>query len=297
MTRSDKHLAEVLEEYNARVHECEERGTEEQKLDAYIMRGTVLSLQESYVSAYTDFEEAIEIITDLEMHGKKVDPGTFVKAYVSRGELQYFKDSEAMADDYAIAASRLKYLDDDSRYYTWKEIVQMCLDCGEDLLHSDCPRGVSPFFRKIEDILMEKDDEWSLNRSVDALNMIAQSEQNVDRYEASLDYLNRSVELGRKLMEKNILEDKMALITALALRGDVRLAVNDIKTSLKDYEEVISILEGMLDSHRPELRELLIETHRDASQLYEQIGNIKEAERHLTEVLQLNLCDDIDGFD
>lgn len=294
MSRSDKHLAEALKEYNVKVQECEENGTEEQLLDAYIMRGTVLSMLESYVSAFTDFDEAIDIIDGLKRKGISVDPGTFVKAYVSRGELQYSEDAEGMAEDYGIAASRLKELDENSRYFDWKEIVVMCINCGDDLLYGGFPESVAPFYGTAERMLVDRTDPWSLNRSVDALNIMAKTEQESDRLSASLDYLGRSVNLCRRLMEENVLENEMVLVTALILRGDVRLAKDDIEAALEDYEAVISVLEIMLEYHRPEIRELLIETHRDVSGLYTQTGEVKEAEKHLMKILQLNLCDDLD---
>lgn len=297
MRRSNKHLAEVLEEYNTKVNKCDEKGTEEQRLDAYIMRGTVLSMMESYVSALTDFDEAIEIISSMESEGTRVDPGSFVKAYVSRGELQYADGAEGMAKDYATAAQRLDELDENSRYFDWKKIIKMCIECCEDLLDEGYPGEIKPFFEKAEMMLFDKVDVWSENRYVEALNFMGHAMQDLNEYEKSIEYLNRSVAICQELMKKEALKDEMIFVFALILRGDAGVFNEDFESGLRDYEAAISVLEVMLVYHRPETKELLIQTHRDVSGLLVRMGEDGEAEKHMLRMLELNVDDGLNEFE
>ena len=297
MIRSNTHLAEALEEYNAKVHECEEKGTEEQRLNAYIMRGTILSMMESYISALTDFDDAVEIISSIESKGTRVDPGSFIKAHVSRGELQYADGAVGMADDYAVAAERLTELNENSRYFDRKKIIKMCIECCEDLLDEGYPNNVRPFFEKVEMMLFDKIDPWSENRYVEALNFMGQAEQDLNEFGNSLEYLDKSVKICQELMKKDALEDEMAFVFALMLRGDVGVFNEDFESGLRDFEAAISVLEVMLAYHRPETKELLIQTHRDVSDLLIKMGEDSEAEKHMLRMLELDVSDGLNEFD
>ncbi len=297
MNRFNKHLAEALEECNDKVHECEKNGTEEQKLDAYIMRGTILSMMESYISAYTDFDEAIELIASMESEGKKTDPGIFVKAYVSRGKLQYAISPEKMAKDYDVAAERLNDLNENSRFFDRKKIIGMCIDCIEDLLDEGYPENILPFYEKAERILFDKLDAWSQNRYVEILNLMGNAKQEKDEYAESIEYLNRSVALCQELMKKEALEDETVFVFALILRGDAELFAENMEAALRDYEASVSILEIVMAYHRPETRELLIQTHRDISNILIKMGEDEEAEKHMVRALRLNIEDGLDELD
>ena len=76
MRKSERHLEEMLEEYNEKVNEYDGTGTYEQRLEAYLVRGTILSMLDSYVSALTDFDEAVDLIGLMEAADEKVDTGS-----------------------------------------------------------------------------------------------------------------------------------------------------------------------------------------------------------------------------
>ena len=282
-----------MEEYNAKIDEYDRTGTYEQRLEAYLVRGMILSMLESYVSALTDFDEAVELIEIMETVGEKVDVGTYIKTYVSRGEIQNTDGAFGMAEDYAKASERLDKLKPTSRHFDHKGIIKMCISCSEDLLDNGYPEDVRPFFHKAEMMLFDKNDAWSRNRYIEALNLMGQSEQDLDRHYESMEHLDRSITLSQELMKEEALEDEMAFIFALILRGDSNIKEMEFETALRDYEASISILEVMMAYHRPEIKELLIQTHKEVSELLISMGDAEEAEKHMLRALELNVTDGI----
>lgn len=287
----DGHLEEALKEYNAKVDEYDDNGTNEQRLEAYLNRGCILSMMDSFVSALTDFDEAVEIIHLMESVGETVDAGTYVKTYISRGELQTSEGAIGMSEDYAMAAKRLNELKPNSRHLDEKSIIMMCITCSEDLLDEGYPNDVKSFFDKAEHMLFSKNSVWHRNRYVEALNLMGQAEQDMKRDKDSLEHLNRSIALAQQLMKEESLDDEMALVFALMLRGDQEIQVKSFEAALRDREAAIAILEVLLSYHHPETKELLIQAHREVSSLLMEMNETGEAEKHLLRALTLNIGD------
>lgn len=289
MRKSDRHLEEALEDYNRKVEEYEENGTNEQLLEAYVNRGCVLSMMDSFISAMADFDDAEEIMDIMGSLGEEVDAGTFVKAYVSRGEIRTSDGAAGMAEDYATASERLDDLDPSSRHFDRRGIVKMCISCAEDLLDEGYPGNLAPFIVKAEKMLFDKNDAWSKNRYVEALNLMGQAEHEMGRKEESLQYYGRSISVCQELMGENSLDDEMALIFALVSRGDLEVEDGSFEDAVRDYEAAIAILEVMLSFHRPETRELLMQVHREVSEVLMGMNESGEAEKHLLRALELNI--------
>lgn len=291
MRKSEGYLEEALKEYNAKVDEYDENGTVEQRLEAYLNRGSILSMMDSYVSALTDFDEAVEIIQLMESVGDNSDPGTYVKTYVSRGELQMSDGADGMVEDYAMAAKRLDELKPTSRHYDEKSIIVMCISCCENLIDEDFPGNIKPFFDKAEIMLFSKNGVWHRNRYVEALNLMGQADQNMKRYAESLEHLNRSISLAQELMKEEALDDETALVFALTLRGDIKIKDGLLEEALRDREASIAILEVLLSYNRPETKELLMQLHRETSSLLIEMNETEEAEKHLLRALELNVSE------
>lgn len=289
MSRSDRHLEEALEDYNRKVDEHEESGTLEQRLEAHVGRGCVLSMMEYFTSAITDFDDAVEIMDLMESVGEKVDAGTYVKTYISRGELQTSDGAVGMAEDYEKASERLDELGPESRRFDERSIVKMCISCSEDLLDEGFPQLVGPFFDKAERMLFDKADVWSRNRYVDILNIMGQAEHGIGDGFDSIEYYDRSISICHELMAENSLDDEMALIFALLSRGDLEIEDGAPEDAIRDYEAAIAILEVMLSFNRSETKELLIQVHRDISEILMGMDESEEAEKHLLRALELNV--------
>ncbi|MGE0015315.1 MAG: tetratricopeptide repeat protein [Candidatus Methanomethylophilaceae archaeon] len=291
MSRSDRHLEESLEDYNGKVDECEEGGTNEQRLEAYVNRGCVLSMMDSFTSAMTDFDEAEEVMGLMGSLGEPVDAGTYVKVYVSRGELRTSDGAAGMAEDYSKASERLHELGPKSRHFDEKGIVRMCISCAEDLLDEGYPEKLAPFFDKAERMLFSKTDAWSRNRYVEALNLMGQAEQEMGRNDEAVERYDRSISICQELMGENALDDEMGLIFALVSRGDSEADDEEFEDAVRDYEAAIAVLEVMLSFHRSETRDLLIQIHREVSEVLMRMDETEEAEKHLLRALELNVGD------
>ena len=288
LTSSDEHLEAMLQDCNDRVNHLEESDcSDEDMLDALINRGSVLSMMEYYTSALSDFNDAAEILLRMEREGKHSDPGSFVRVFVSRGEL--LGDSGQMAEDYAIASTRLNEVGENTKFYDKKKIVRMCLDCCEDLLDSGHPGGTPPFVDKLYEMLVGRDDPWSKNRYLEMLNISAQSMKEMDLDDEAMDFSSDAIETGRYLIDKNSLEDLMSMIFAFVLRGDIEQRKGLIDQYFVDRKAAISLLEDLMSMNKLDDISLLVRLHQDVASTYLTLNMVKEAEEHLMREVMLNM--------
>jgi tetratricopeptide (TPR) repeat protein len=258
-------------------------------LDSLINRGSVLLMMEYYTSALSDIEDAVDIIIQMEKKGKTVDPGSFVRTFISRGELYKDNDPNQMAEDYALASARLGEIGEDSKFYDRKKIVSMCMDCCEDLLDAGVPGGTPPFVDKLYEMLAGRDDNWSRNRYLEMLNISAQSMKEMNMDDECSEYLSEAIEIGYGLLQKNSLDDLMSLVFAFVLRGDIEQEKGLFDQYFLDRKAAISLLEELMAINKLDDITVLIKLHQDIANTYLTLSMVKEAEEHLMREVKLSM--------
>lgn len=289
MATADEHLEEALSEYNDRVNALEGKGASQELLDAYLNRGSVLAMMDSYVSAITDFDDAIELIKVLENSGRTVDAGCYVKAYVGRGELHGEDGEREMAMDYSMAALRLGELKDGSRCYDRRSTVEMCLDCAGDLVDADFAKDAKPFTDRALALLVGHDDVWSRNRYVEACNLAGQAEMDQQQNAAALESFGEAIRVGQQLQAEHRLEDEIELAYAYVSRGDLDDDMQRTADYFADRLAAIALLEDLMKRNALDDTELLANLHGEVAEAYMRANNMKEAERHLMRQVAINL--------
>jgi tetratricopeptide (TPR) repeat protein len=288
MPSFDEHLEAVLRDCNDRINQLEgSYTTDEEMLDALINRGSVLSMMEYYTSALADFNDAVDLIVKMERDGKAVDPGSFVRVFVSRGELN--ADPGHMAEDYSIASTRLGEIKEDTKFYDRKKIIRMCLDCCEDLLDNGIPGETPPFIDKLYEMLVGRDDDWSRNRYLEMMNLSAQSMFDMNMEDEAMEYFSEAVLTGYDLFQKNSLEDMMSLVFALVVRGDIEQRKGLLEQYFIDRKAAISLLEELLSMNKLDDISVLVRMHQDIASSYMTVNKVKEAEEHLMREVVLNM--------
>ncbi|MCL1811816.1 MAG: hypothetical protein FWG41_06365 [Methanomassiliicoccaceae archaeon] len=286
----DDHLEATLQDCNNRINSLEgSGGSDEEMLDALVNRGSVLSMMEYYTSALSDFEDAVDIIIRMETEGKTADAGSFVRVFVSRGELYGDSDSDRLVEDYAIASTRLNELGENTKFYDRKKVVRMCLDCCEDLLDCGRPDGTAPFVGKLYEMLVGRDDVWSKNRYLEMMNISAQSMNEMGMDNEAMEYFSDAVVTGHVLLEGGVLEDAMSLVFALVLRGDLEQKKGLLDQYFIDRKAAISLLEDLMSMNKLDDLSLLIRLHQDIASTYLTLNMVKEAEEHLMREVMLNM--------
>ena len=285
MPSLDIHLEEALSDYNEKVSDLEETGPLSELLTAYLNRGSVLMLMESYVSAITDFDAAVEIIDDTEAAGGHVDPGVYVKVFEGRGQLM-FSDPECMAEDYRRMVSRLDELDGTTRYYNRDDIASMCLNCAEDLIEYGFEDDVLPFLDKAASVLEGDDDPWCLNRLMETHNLRAKAMEDRGDRESAERHYGIAIEMGCGLREEGELEDLMELTMSYVCRGDIREEEGRTDEFISDHAAAIEILDLLSDRGELDDPELLVNLHQGIASALMKEGRMKEAEKHLLEAMK-----------
>lgn len=290
MPSFDEHLEAALTDCNDRINQLEDSGgTREEFLDALINRGSVLSMMEYYTSAVSDFDDAIDLILEMEDSGERVDAGSYVRAYVSRGELHNIDNSGQTVEDYAVASLRLSELNENSKFYDRKKIIRMCLDCVEDLLDAGYPDETSSYIDKMFSLLVGKDDDWSRNRYVEMLNFSGQAMMDMEVSDQAMENYSNAIDVGRELLEKGKLEDMMSLVFPFVSRGDIEQEKGLLDQYFIDRKAAISLLEEMMAMNKLDDLSILIKLHQDVANTYLTLNKIKEAEEHLMREVMLNM--------
>ena len=289
MRSSDSYLEKALAEFNDKVNALENSGNERELIDAYLNRGSVLSMMDSIFSAIDDFQEAIDLIKKLESEGTVLDPGYTIKAYISRGELQSEETMKDMLDDYRVAASKLKEIGDSCRFYDRKDLIEMCIDCSGDLIDNDFCEDAKPFLDKGLSLVVGEKDAYSRNRYVELNNLAGQANMDGESAETAMKYFSESVRVGRELITAGEIESEMDLVLALVYKGDVEEVLGKTDDLISDREAAIELLETMKYENRLDDEELLSNLHGETAQIYMKQGRIKDAEKHLVKQVAYNL--------
>lgn len=287
MPTADEHLRKALEEYNAKVSALEDGGDRTELLDAYINRGTVLSLMDSYVAAIEDFDDAIDLMREMEAGGVKVDPGCWVRAYVSRGELQGEKGDVAMANDYAEAAKRIKLLGPKSKHFIEREIPEVCADCASDLVDASMPEDALPFTQRALRALVGKEDDASRNLYVRVCNLDAEAQGGSG--EAAEESYREAARVGDALFAEDRLKDMGELALAHASLEEILEDRGAKSESVEEGEKAIEVLEKMLQEGSLDDQEILSAMHGRVAKTLMDDGKVKEAEKHLMRQVALSI--------
>ena len=286
----DEHLEAVLQDCNNRVHLLEEsERSDGEMLDALINRGSVLTMMEYYTSALSDLEDAVDIVIKIESGGGTVDAESFVRALVSRGKLYKDMAPDRMAEDYAVASTRLGEINKETKFFDRKKMVRMCLDCCEDLLDNGHPEGTPPFIDKLYTMLVGRDDDWSKNRYLEMLNISAHSMKELNMDDEAIEYFSDAIDTGYALLERNSLEDLMSLVFAFVLRGDIEQKKGLLDPYFIDRRAAISLLEDLMSMSKLDDTSVLIRLHQDIANTFLTLNMVKEAEEHLLREVMLNM--------
>ncbi|KUE73647.1 hypothetical protein AUQ37_01725 [Candidatus Methanomethylophilus sp. 1R26] len=200
MLNSDEHLERALAEYNDKVSALEDSGPREKLLEALVNRGCVLFMMDSYVSAYGDFDDASDIIAEIEDSGGSVDPGLYVKTHAMKGMTIVEKSVHEAAEEFRLAATRLGQLKPGARHFPdGRAIADFCLDCAQTLIDEDMGADALPFTEKSMSQTVGKDDAWSRNRYMEACSMEADALSGSEDPEKAGEYFDEAVRTGESL--------------------------------------------------------------------------------------------------
>lgn len=271
-------IESVLEEYNRKIDHLESSDPRpEELLEAYVNRGSILVMMDSYISALSDFEEAADIIEDMASMGIEVNEGTFVKTYYGIGRMS---DTGEMDAAYAKAASRLDELGEDSRHYDAEHIVYMCMTCAEDLFGAGLETKAEPFLIKIMDLLSGRRDKWSKNRLTEAYGLSGQIWQLEDK-EKSIQYFEKAISTARSLYNSEELDDPMELALALVSLGDIHESRGLPEDAVELHIQASQILAKMHNEGSIEDAELLAGLYNGIASIMFLLGRDAEAEKYM----------------
>ena len=286
---SDEHLDTALSEYNAKIKVLEDSGPVSDLLEALINRGTILLMMESSISALSDFDEAIDIIEDELASGNEVDTGLYVRAYEGRGRILCVGEPGRMAEDYRHVADRLDDLNIHTRYFDLKSIVTMCCGCADDLIDSGLHAQAEPFLRKALDVLGSRMGDWEDNRRSDCHALLGEIYENTGKFSEAITEYSKAIDIETYLSERNLIEDRMHLVSDLTARSEMRSKNSDSEGALADMMNASDVLEEMLSTGQCRDSKLMVELCQAiASALMEQ-GRVSDSERYLLKAVKHGL--------
>lgn len=293
MDRTDTHLEASLDGLNSRVNELESAGDPAELMEAYVNRGSILSMLGYRTSALDDLESAAVIAAELPPDS--VDAGTFIKIHTAIASMIMEQGGDPL-DEYLLAATRLDELHPGSSHFDKRSAVRMCSASAEDLMDCENPEYAMRYLDKGLEIASGT-DPWSENRCLDMLIQYAESADMMNDVRGSIDRCSTAIEVGSELMEKGLLEDVEQLVSALVLRasGESDLGMNE--NTVIDLNAAVGILEGMLENHSLPDADVLMSLHHDLAGALMKTGRIEEAEKHLIRAMEIGIGHTASSFD
>lgn len=288
MDVSDAHLERALEEYNQKVNELEDGEPSEELLEAYVNRGSILSMMEYRTSAMEDLMSASELIDVLEAEGNEVDPGTFVKTYFEMGSILFEQNSDP-CEAYVRAGLRVNKLNDHSRHFDHRSIVRMCISIIQDLIDSEYPEDTEPFFVKGMSMVLTKQDSWSMNRRLELLNLEAEAADANNDPQSAVESYARAIDVGTELLNREQLDDPEELVLSFVSKAEAEEGLGLTDMYIADVNAAIVLLEQMLEFNRLDDTEVLVSLHHDMAGVLMKNGRIEEAEKHLMKAMSLGI--------
>lgn len=282
----DDHLESALAEYNDRISRLESDGVSDELIEACINRGVILYMMESFIAARGDLDDAIGWIEDLEDEGAHVDAGLFIRAYEYRGLICRGSDNTQFAADFRRIASRLDELDQRTRYFSFKDVVDLCLNCANDLIGESKWPDAIPFCEKAIDILGSRTGIWEDNCRAEAHSIAAEAAEKTGKREEALRHICRSIDIGEFLYRNGDLEDMCQLALDHVCRGDMGSDSGDDDGFIDDYVRASQILENMLEKGMPCDSKVLVDVYQGIASTLVKNGRLAESEVYLLKAMK-----------
>lgn len=286
---SEDRLEEALAAYNDRIALLEKGEDSDELLESYINRGVVLMMMEYRIAALSDFEEAVDLIEARTRNDIPVDLGLYVRAYENRGHLCAGTDDLQMSADYRHIAERLPQLRNGTRYFMTKDIVNLCLDCSDDLLYSDFKEEALPFLEKSFDCLKGKHDPWAKNRLMETYALKGEVMNAIGKCKEAIDLFSKAIDIGNTLFERGELEDAYCIILYHMNRSDVYDSLGEHDRSIDDSFVAIEMLEESILNCTSDDTPLLVQLCQDVATRLMDRGRIQESEKYLLKSMRYGL--------
>ncbi len=288
MDSTDAHLEASLEELNDKVFRLEEDGSAEDLMEAYVNRGCVLQMLEFRTSALDDLFSAREIMEELEDSGTEVDSGTYVRIHTSIASILFDQGGECV-EEYVLAAGRLSSLTPESRHFDSRSIIRTCIDSIKNLIDSEFPEEIVPYYEKAYSLTVGKSDPWNLNRRFDIETLAAEAFSDRGMPQESIESYSSAIELALELMETGRLEDVESLLTAYVMRGEQEASVGLPDAYIADLTAAATLADTMFENGRMSYPEVIQSIHHNLAEALMKNGRIQEAEKHLIKAMQVGV--------
>jgi tetratricopeptide (TPR) repeat protein len=288
MDVSDIHLERALKESNATVNMLESNGDEQDLMEAYVNRGSILYMMGYFTSAMEDLTAASEMMEDMESNGQDVDAGTYVKAHATMGSILFEQNCEP-AEEYGYAISRLSDLHPGSKHFDREGIIRLCVESAENLLDNQSPEDALEFVSKGASLLANAQDAWSRNRLLQFNTLMGECHLSMGDLRKAMDCYSTAIEIGTVLVDESCIEDMEELVVPIISRSQCEFDLGLEDMYLSDIELAIGLMEEMLKVNKLQDVEVLIHMHQDAASALMSMGKVEEAERHLMKAMTMGV--------
>ena len=288
MEVSDIRLEKALSECNSIVNMLESDGVSEELVEAYVNRGCILYMMGYFTSAMEDLNTASDMIDEIEVDGRTVDPGTYVKAHATMGAILFEQHSD-ISEEYSYAITRLPKLTSRSKHFDKAGIIRMCIESAENLLDSEYPEDAEKFIRKGISLLEMSSDKWSSNRKMELYTLLGECLLLEGDLRAAIEQYSEAITIGTNLVDNHEIESIEELVVPIIARSQCESDLGLGDMYLSDLLLAIRLLEEMAKAGKLEDPEVLVNMHQDAASALMNKGKVKEAEKHLMQAVSMGV--------
>lgn len=283
MVGADKHLEQMLQEYNDKISVLEDGDDLSGLLDAYYKRGRILSMLGHSTSAMDDLMDASELIDD----ATDVDAGVFVGIHLGMASI-IFEQGDDPIEEYSIAATRLNEVDAESSGFNERSIPSECATACYNLMEYEHFDETIPYIIKGLEC-SKQDDAWFKNRHFEILCISADVKNEIGGSEDALAAYTDAILLGGQLLESSILDDSEELVNCLYMRSTIEASLGMQDFCINDLDAAVDILESLFSRKALDDIGVLCDFHRHLSERLFAAGRDAEAETHLIRAMKLEI--------
>ncbi len=272
MQPSDAHLERALAEYNDRISELEDGPLSAELVDALQKRGKVLSLMGYSTSSAEDFEDAADYLEELD-RGFGASADLHVRVYAALGSVYKVSEPDTMWDIYHKILDYIPALENPS------QCARTCLRCAEDLAETgmtdDCDALLEVAFKA-----KGSEDMNGRNVYFESLLLSAALRMEDRQYSKAAVKLNDAAKVGAELYEKGDLYEHGPYAFCLLNLCDCLMEMDDREASRVNLEILSSLLDDQEFTNDIDSEDLA-DLHGGVGKTLMELGDVKEAEKHL----------------
>ena len=131
--------------------------------------------------------------------------------------------------------------------------------------------------------------DWEDNRRSDCHALLGEIYEDAGKVSDAIREYGMAIDIESYLSERNLIEDRMHLVSDLTARADMRSKAGDTDGCINDMIRATDVLEDMLSTGQCHDPKIMVDLCQSIASQYMEKGDVKESERFLLKAVKHGL--------